>query len=473
MSEPKEPVPQPDSGEPVYRPFPSFADWGFSEWTSPAFGPFEQLLLESREGATPEALAAAVRTATRYAAVDTGAIEGLYDTDRGFTRTIAIEATAWQASLEARGESTRRAIEDALRAYEMVLDAATRARPVTEVWIRELHSVICASQETFTVLTATGPQAQPLPKGTYKTYPNSPTLPSGQVHAYAPVLDTAAEMGRLVRELNSGSFARAHPVVQSAYAHYAFVCIHPFADGNGRVARALASVYLYRRPGVPLIVFADQKTEYLDALELADGGHPASFVGFIEQRVLDAIELVRIHLRNRTAPPLSRSLDALASSLTGPGGLPHLEVDAVANRILSLVVSELSSQFAQVEAPSVIATVNLRSGTPIEAPEGSRSVKADPRYVEVSLTVAEPVTKRVGSFIAAYPALQSPNLADFVVTTTSGQTPLQIHIREIHPSETEVLRLKLNAWIEVEVETLVSQLASIASETLKRTGYLP
>lgn len=30
-------------------------------------------------------------------------------------------------------------------------------------------------------------------------------------------------------------FVKAHPVLQAAWAHFAFVAVHPFADGNGRV----------------------------------------------------------------------------------------------------------------------------------------------------------------------------------------------------------------------------------------------
>lgn len=37
------------------------------------------------------------------------------------------------------------------------------------------------------------------------------------------------------------------PVIQAGVAHYRFVWIHPFADGNGRTARVLATLALYTR----------------------------------------------------------------------------------------------------------------------------------------------------------------------------------------------------------------------------------
>ncbi len=39
---------------------------------------------------------------------------------------------------------------------------------------------------------------------------------------------------------------RAHPALKSAWAHVAFAAIHPFKDGNGRTARVLASLAMYR-----------------------------------------------------------------------------------------------------------------------------------------------------------------------------------------------------------------------------------
>ncbi|WP_142927511.1 Fic family protein, partial [Mycobacterium marinum] len=157
-----------------------------------------------------------------------------------------------------------------------------------------------------------GPQDRPLPKGIYKTMPNSPTLLDGREHAYAPVIDTPPEMNRLVNELRAEAFLSAHPVLQAAYAHYAYVCIHPFPDGNGRVARALSSVFLYRSPGIPLIVFADQRNEYYDALESTDNGDPVPFLRFMMTRTVDAIGIVKSMLQ-RNSPPIDSTVQSLAA----------------------------------------------------------------------------------------------------------------------------------------------------------------
>ena len=59
----------------------------------------------------------------------------------------------------------RRSFEDALRAFDYVLDLATTRTEASEKAIREIHELICASQETYRVITSVGWQERPLPKG--------------------------------------------------------------------------------------------------------------------------------------------------------------------------------------------------------------------------------------------------------------------------------------------------------------------
>src|SRR5258708_4009997 len=221
-----------------YQPFPSFEAW--SSATTLDVDQWKRSVepLQSLRRLPREVFAKARSIATRASAVDTGAIEGLYETDRGFTFSVATEGAAWEAAAAGKGPLFRGLFEGQLKAYEYVLDFATRNRPFAEALIRTLHEEICAGQETYQVYTEVGVQTRPLPKGQYKTNPNHVLLADGSIHAYCPVDLTPSEMHRLVSELQSEAFNRASPVQQAAYAHYAFVAIHPFPDGNGRVARA-------------------------------------------------------------------------------------------------------------------------------------------------------------------------------------------------------------------------------------------
>jgi len=61
----------------------------------------------------------------------------------------------------------------------------------------------------------------------------------------------AQEVSSLVKEffnwLGSSDSELVHPVLAAGIAHYVLAYIHPFVDGNGRVARALATMVLFSR----------------------------------------------------------------------------------------------------------------------------------------------------------------------------------------------------------------------------------
>ena len=227
-------------------------------------------LTDAKAAATDADLDQAIAVATRYAAVDTGAIEGLYTTNRGFTRTIATQAANWEAALAEQGDHVKHSIEDALRGYEMVMDAVTHSTPITDRGSVQLHEVLCASQETHRVLHALrAGRTSHCPKVSTRT-----TRTTRPMRTLAGCTTTRRRRTRpqrwrgLVEQLRSAefdgraprSFRRRTPTTRSS------ACT-PFADGNGRVARALSGgLSSYRNPGVPLVVFADQKNQYLDAL---------------------------------------------------------------------------------------------------------------------------------------------------------------------------------------------------------------
>jgi Fic family protein len=466
--------------ESSYAPFPAFSQWAAIPFDAGTYAAYRTLLGDARAKATPEELRDAEAYATRTAAVDTGAIEGLYEVDRGFTRTVATQAASWEAALNEKGELAAQAVEDALEAYEYVLDQATRnAGPLTEIWIKQLHATICAHQDTYTVYTEHGRQARPLPKGDYKSIPNSPTnRATGKLHAYASVFDTAPEMRRLVETFQSEDFLAAHPLLQAAYAHYAFVCVHPFADGNGRVARALASVSLYRDLGLPLVVFADQKTDYLDALEAADAGRHALFVNFVAERVLDTIELARMLLaRAAGAAGLPAVLTDFERTLTSShGGLSHFEMDAIGARLFALVQQGLDAAIAKLRLPPGVSfqVGNYAPGVmSIPIPEGYRALHSDTRMTQLTGLSAAPATASQGLLFAVSAVLANRDGPEYLVITQGIDAPeLYVRLRELHPRVSAALEIRLDAWADTVVALIMRGLASEADASLRRSGYL-
>ena len=74
-----------------------------------------------------------------------------------------------------------------------------------------------------------------------------------------------------------------HPLLVAAWLHHAFSQIHPFQDGNGRVARALLNWHLVRENYLSVVVSRDDRSEYIDVLEAADGGNLGAFIDFLVQ----------------------------------------------------------------------------------------------------------------------------------------------------------------------------------------------
>lgn len=454
-----------------YRSFPSFSEWSRSGYDDSLFRRYEEQLVTARDGVDSKVLSAVLERAMRWAAVDTGALESLYEVDRGFTFTVALGTAAWATIEQLKGPAVARAINDAMTAYEGVLDASTKATPITEAWIRGLHEVVCASQDTYTVVTPRGPQERSLTKGAYKVDPNSPlNLSRNEIHSYAPPAETGREMARLVAELRGEEFDSAHPALQASYAHYAFVAVHPFPDGNGRVARALASVFLYRRPGVPLVIFVDQKPQYLDALERADGGSFAEFIDFVSDRVIETMAMVRDEVTAAREPSVSDRVAGIEGLLTGRGGQGHLVVDGSALKLLSTFEKTLKRVSEEVVSPSIAVAVGRRSSSGAKVPAGYRGV-AGSQSIRITLTGPAPASiavQKTYDIAAARPETIGP---DLVVSSSSVQI-VDARMGDVEPAVSHSLSHRLETIARREVGSLVEQLTKAVHNSLRSKGYL-
>jgi len=97
------------------------------------------------------------------------------------------------------------------------------------------------------------------------------------IHYEAPASDRLPnEMNRFINWFNEN--ADMDTVVKAAVAHLWFVTIHPFDDGNGRIARAIADMQLARADGTPQRFYSmsaqirKERKEYYDILETTQKG---------------------------------------------------------------------------------------------------------------------------------------------------------------------------------------------------------
>lgn len=214
----------------------------------------------------------------RQWAIETGLIENLYVLDRGITRTLVEQGLdAIEIPHNATNKQpgyVKRLIEDQQAVVEGLLDFVGRTRELSTSYIKELHAQLTRTQDKTEAVDSAGRYVEvDLLKGEWKKLPNNPTRPDGKsIHEYCPPEHVAAEMDQLIVWHMEHMKEGVLPEVEAAWLHHRFTQIHPFQDGNGRVARALATLVFLKAEWFPLVVLNDDRMTYIDALEQADAG---------------------------------------------------------------------------------------------------------------------------------------------------------------------------------------------------------
>lgn len=268
---------------------------------------------------------------SREWAIETGVIENLYEIERGVTQTL-IER-GFQAELLGHGSTNKpreyviQLLRDQKDALDGVFDFVKSDRTLSASYIKELHAALLRSQDTTEGLDAQGHHVDiKLIKGAWKTQANSP-LRDGVTFSYCPPEQVGSEMDRLIA-IHADHISKAVPSdVQAAWLHHRFTQIHPFQDGNGRVARAIASLVLVKDGLFPLVVTRDDKPKYLDALEAADSGNLKPLIDLIAK-----LQITQF----RKATAISEALLAEEDVQAALGGLLKAADKIAANKLASL-----------------------------------------------------------------------------------------------------------------------------------------
>jgi Fic family protein len=154
----------------------------------------------------------------------------------------------------------------------MTEEAAVKEMPLTQNFIRTLHRTLL--REDYTVyrdLPGGVQTSYTVHAGTYKTRPNSVITRYGDRFEYASPEETPGLMTDLVDWYNAAEReGRLSPVELAALFHYRYIRIHPFEDGNGRIARLMVNFILSRHDYPMIVVRSRKKSEYLEALHQAD-----------------------------------------------------------------------------------------------------------------------------------------------------------------------------------------------------------
>jgi len=136
--------------------------------------------------------------------------------------------------------ATRRDKQEVLNYLKVLeaIDKLTDGKKIYEKDILNIHKLV--TQETL---------ENPSDCGVYRNrYVVVANRLTGEVFFRPPSNeDVPGLLKGLIEWLNSSEVKALDPVVEAGIAHYEFVRIHPFVDGNGRAARVLATLILYLR----------------------------------------------------------------------------------------------------------------------------------------------------------------------------------------------------------------------------------
>ncbi|MBO0352005.1 Fic family protein [Phormidium pseudopriestleyi FRX01] len=166
------------------------------------------------------------------------------ETELVLTKGITIGGKTLDEHLEVIGH------QDAIAYIETLAQKDTE---INEWEIRKIHNLILR-------------RIAPDEAGSYRTLD---VMAAGTDYRYPAHYLLSQLMYDFVTWLNSEAALRLHPVEYATMAHYRFVSIHPFRDGNGRTARLLMNLLLIRA-GYPIVVINNQaRNDYINALAYA------------------------------------------------------------------------------------------------------------------------------------------------------------------------------------------------------------
>jgi Fic family protein len=231
----------------------------------------------------------------RQHAIETGIVEKLYDLSEGITQTLIkdgfVEAYISHNDTNIPPKKLMQYLHDHFEAMDFIFDLVKSERPLSIGFIKELHQLITQHQDYTEAINNLGKRVSiELLKGEFKKNENNPKRTDGSIFLYCPPLQVDMEMENLISIYTEQSKKEVNPIILAAWVHHAFTQIHPFQDGNGRIARLLASLILIKNGLLPFTVKRTEKATYIDALEKADNGDPQSLVSFFSLEQKKSIE---------------------------------------------------------------------------------------------------------------------------------------------------------------------------------------
>jgi len=189
----------------------------------------------------------------------------------GNTLTLSETKIVLSEGITIGGKTLREHLEATNNAqgYDLIVRLAREQAPISHVTIQQIHEVV-----TRGILESCG---------RYRTrnvrITGAVRSPVEWSHIVQEMDDMIAEVVKMDRQV----------IEMTAFLHHRFVAIHPFVDGNGRVARLLGNLYLIQNGYPPIVLDQKNRQQYYQALREADNGDLSAFTHFIARAVNDSL----------------------------------------------------------------------------------------------------------------------------------------------------------------------------------------
>ncbi len=221
------------------------------------------------------------------------AIEWTYNSNaiEGSTLTLRETRLILETGLTIGAKSLREHFEalNHREAIDYVEALASGKVQLTPYHVRQIHKLILARIDDENA-------------GQYRT---TPVRITGAAHQPPEAWEVPHRMSEWGDRLVSMDARRRHPVELAALAHHQLTSIHPFLDGNGRTARLVMNLLLFRKGFPPAIIQQTYRRQYYRTLAQADAGNEAPVVNLVgralERSLTLYIEAATPRVRPRSA----------------------------------------------------------------------------------------------------------------------------------------------------------------------------
>ncbi len=234
-------------------------------------------------------------------------------------------------------------------AINWILDLVKGETELTEVFIRQLHQLLLKESYEVEAQTQNGKVTKRrIVVGKYKTHPNHVITQTGETFYFATPEETPAKMQELIEWFRTErEDSEINPIILAALFHYRFIRIHPFDDGNGRIARILMNFSLMQYGYPPVVIKTTDKENYISVLQQADAGVFEPFIEYIANNLIRSLKIMLKGAKGESIEEpgdLDKELALLEGKLKGFGKkvelirTPDLILDVIDESIIFLII---------------------------------------------------------------------------------------------------------------------------------------